>query len=156
MQLSQIIVRVHLQHPEFSEEELAELCYEYLAQFNEKTKEVTKEKSLKKYLSKEFGVIRDEAEDDGSHAQRSLAALPKHLFHYRNKKAVDYLLRIKGLYKQLGSTVLFEDAELNIKPEDKIALVGRNGVGKTTFLKMLLDPQQVDRGELLFAKGMKI
>ena len=49
MQLSEIIQAVQALHPDFSYDEIAELCFEYLAQFNEKTKEATKEKSLKKY-----------------------------------------------------------------------------------------------------------
>ena len=39
MQLSEIIESVQSLHPDFSYEEIAELCYDYLAQFNEKTKE---------------------------------------------------------------------------------------------------------------------
>ena len=39
MQLSEIIESVQSLHPDFSYEEIAELCYDYLAQFNEKTKD---------------------------------------------------------------------------------------------------------------------
>jgi hypothetical protein len=54
MNLNEIIDQVYQLFPEFSREEISELCFDYLAQFNEKTKESTKEKSLKKYLTKEF------------------------------------------------------------------------------------------------------
>jgi hypothetical protein len=54
MNLNEIIDQVYQLFPEFSREEIAELCFDYLAQFNDKTKESTKEKSLKKYLTKEF------------------------------------------------------------------------------------------------------
>jgi len=60
------------------------------------------------------------------------------------------------LSKQLGSTILFEDAELKIKPEDKNALVGKNGAGKSTFLKILLNPELADHGEIELLKDTKI
>lgn len=157
MKLSEIITTVQSYHSDFSYEEIAELCYDYLAQFNEKTKEATKEKSLKKYLAKTFEIQRDEEEcDPETQTSFSLSAIPKHLFNYTNKKSADYLITIKGLHKQLGSTVLFEDAELRIKPEDKIALVGKNGAWKSTFLKILLNPELTDHGEIEMLKDTKI
>lgn len=157
MNLSALIDQVLLHHADFSREEIEELCYEYLAQFNEKTKEATKEKSLKKYLSKTFEFERPEEEREIEiQGQHSLFSLPKHLFNYTNKKSADYLITIKGLHKQLGSTVLFDDAELKIKPEDKIALVGKNGAGKSTFLKILLSPELADHGEIEILKETKI
>ena len=157
MQLSEIIESVQSLHPDFSYEEIAELCYDYLAQFNDKTKESTKEKSLKKYLSKEFWIQREtESLGEDFEKQVSFSSIPRHLFNYTNKKNADYLITIKGLSKQLGSTILFEDAELKIKPEDKIALVGKNGAGKSTFLKILLDPELADHGEIELLKDTKI
>ena len=157
MQLSEIIESVQSLHPDFSYEEIAELCYDYLAQFNDKTKEATKEKSLKKYLSKEFWIQREtESLGEDFEKQVSFSSIPRHLFNYTNKKNADYLITIKGLSKQLGSTILFEDAELKIKPEDKIALVGKNGAGKSTFLKILLNPELADHGEIELLKETKI
>jgi hypothetical protein len=56
MDLKKIINKIQNIHPEFSYDEIADVCFEYLVQFSDKTKEETKEKSLKKYLSKEFGI----------------------------------------------------------------------------------------------------
>lgn len=157
MRLSQLIEQVQSAHSDFSYEEIEELCYDYLAQFNSKTKESTKEKSLKKYLAKTFNLTRsEESTPTADQASFSLSSIPKHLFAYSNKKSADYLITIKGLHKQLGSTVLFDDAELRIQPEDKIALVGKNGAGKSTFLKILLNPQLADHGEIEMLKETKI
>lgn len=156
MDLSAIINKVQELHSDFSFDEIAEVCYEYLAQFSEKTKEETKEKSLKKYLTKEFWVERESLAEKNSEKLNSFSSIPRHLFNYTNKKSADYLITIKGLRKQLGSTILFEDAELRIKPEDKIALVGKNGAGKSTFLKILLNPELADRGEIDILKDTKI
>ena len=156
MNLNEIIDQVYQLFPEFSREEIAELCFDYLAQFNEKTKESTKEKSLKKYLTKEFWIQREEENEEKSQTFTSFSSIPRYLFSYTNKKNADYLITIKGLSKQLWSTILFDQAELRIKPDDKIALVGKNGAGKSTFLKILLNPELADHGEIEMLKDTKI
>lgn len=62
LDLRALILVVQQHHPDFSYQEIEELCLEYLAQFNSKTKEATKEKSLKKYLAKTFALEREEDE----------------------------------------------------------------------------------------------
>ena len=156
MNLNEIIDQVYQLFPEFSREEISELCFDYLAQFNDKTKESTKEKSLKKYLTKEFGIEREEENEEKSQTFTSFSSIPRYLFSYTNKKNADYLITIKGLSKQLWSTILFDQAELRIKPDDKIALVGKNGAGKSTFLKILLNPELADHGEIEMLKDTKI
>ena len=156
MNLNEIIDQVYQLFPEFSREEISELCFDYLAQFNEKTKESTKEKSLKKYLTKEFWIQREEENEEKSQTFTSFSSIPRYLFSYTNKKNADYLITIKGLSKQLWSTILFDQAELRIKPDDKIALVGKNGAGKSTFLKILLNPELADHGEIEMLKDTKI
>lgn len=156
MNPNEIIDQVYTLFPEFSREEIAELCFDYLAQFNEKTKESTKEKSLKKYLTKEFGIERKEENEEKRQTFSSFSSIPRYLFSYTNKKNADYLITIKGLSKQLWSTILFDAADLRIKPDDKIALVGKNGAGKSTFLKILLNPELADHGEIEMLKDTKI
>ena len=156
MNLNQIIDQVYLLFPEFSREEISELCFDYLAQFNDKTKESTKEKSLKKYLTKEFWIEREEQNEEKSQTFSSFSSIPRYLFSYSTKKTADYLITIKALSKQLGATVLFDHVDLKIKPDDKIALVGVNGAGKSTFLKILLNPELADHGEIEMLKDTKI
>lgn len=48
------------------------------------------------------------------------------------------ILEGKGICKKFGEKVLFEDAEFKIENESKIALIGPNGCGKTTLLKMIM------------------
>ena len=156
MNLNEIIDQVYQLFPEFSREEIAELCFDYLAQFNDKTKESTKEKSLKKYLTKEFWIQREEENEEKSQTFTSFSSIPRYLFSYTNKKNADYLITIKGLSKQLWSTILFDGADIRIKPDDKIALVGKNGAGKSTFLKILLNPELADHGEIEMLKDTKI
>lgn len=56
-------------------------------------------------------------------------------------------ITVKKLYFSYGETKVLEDINLTITKGDKIAVVGENGAGKTTFVKMLLrlyDPQSGD------------
>ena len=47
-------------------------------------------------------------------------------------------MRIENFTKKYGKQILFEKVGLEIHPGEQIAIIGRNGCGKTTFLKMLL------------------
>ncbi len=55
----------------------------------------------------------------------------------------DDVLKVEGLTKSFGERTLFRDADLTVQKGDRVALVGPNGSGKTTFLKIihgLLEP----------------
>ena len=56
----------------------------------------------------------------------------------------------------VGGPTLIDNANLVINPLDKIGLVGRNGTGKSTFLKLLMGMHQPDDGELHLKSGLKI
>lgn len=50
--------------------------------------------------------------------------------------------------KYFGATTVFEDIQFEIRNNEKIAVVGRNGCGKTTLLKVMAGIEQLDRGEI--------
>jgi len=52
------------------------------------------------------------------------------------------LLHAEHITKTIGTRTLFADIDLTLYPGDKVGLVGRNGVGKTTFLKLIAEPQR--------------
>ena len=56
------------------------------------------------------------------------------------------VLFAEGLSKSFGSQKLFEGVNLDIKRKDRICIVGANGVGKTTLLKILLGKENADTG----------
>ncbi|HOO43852.1 MAG TPA: ABC-F family ATP-binding cassette domain-containing protein, partial [Bacillota bacterium] len=58
------------------------------------------------------------------------------------------LLKINNLKKTFGGNVLFDNLSLEINPTEKVALIGRNGVGKTTLIKMILNEIAPDSGEI--------
>lgn len=66
------------------------------------------------------------------------------------------MISINNLSYYLGSRALFENASLHIKPKDKIGLIGLNGTGKSTLLKLIIGQLQKDSGEISMAKDCTI
>ena len=66
------------------------------------------------------------------------------------------ILSWEGLGLQQGGGWLFRDLDLHVGPRDRLALIGRNGVGKTTLLKMIADRIDADRGERKIKPGTRI
>ena len=58
--------------------------------------------------------------------------------------------------KSFAGVEIFSDVSLQIKSGEKIALVGRNGIGKTTLFKILLGELSHERGEITKTKGVTI
>jgi ATP-binding cassette subfamily F protein 3 len=57
------------------------------------------------------------------------------------------VLELKHLHKAYGPLVVFDDVSLHIERGDRIALVGPNGTGKSTLMRMLSGEESPDRGE---------
>ncbi|MEW6652762.1 MAG: ABC-F family ATP-binding cassette domain-containing protein [Bacteroidota bacterium] len=66
------------------------------------------------------------------------------------------MIDISNLSIQFTGENLFEGVTLRISRHDKIALVGSNGTGKTTFLKLLYGTEQPETGNIKKQKGIKI
>ena len=129
-------------NPDLTYTEVYELCSDYLLKFNKPTKEETKIKSLKKYLSKFFEVdlfADDEPKfEDAQLSMSPLQSIPKQYFQERSWAKKDYIIKIHHLDKQIWKTILFDDANLQLRFWDEVALIWKNGSGKSTLLKMLI------------------
>jgi ATP-binding cassette subfamily F protein 3 len=66
------------------------------------------------------------------------------------------MIDINNLSIQFGGKYLFEDVYLRIAKTDKVALVGSNGTGKSTFLKLLYGSEQSETGAIQKQRGIKI
>lgn len=58
------------------------------------------------------------------------------------------VLSVTGLKKSFGSQCLFEDLSFEIKRGEKVAIIGNNGTGKTTILKIITGMLPPDQGEI--------
>lgn len=58
------------------------------------------------------------------------------------------MLAINNLSYFIGGRTLFENANLHIKPKDKIGLIGYNGAGKSTLLRLMVGEYSPDGGEI--------
>lgn len=60
----------------------------------------------------------------------------------------DDVLKILNLSKAFGDKVILDDINLEIKNKEKIAIIGDNGSGKTTFLRMIMDLDADYKGKI--------
>ena len=67
----------------------------------------------------------------------------------------DVVFKLKGLSKSYGEHMLFADVNLNVEGGERIALLGDNGSGKTTFLNCLLG-EEACQGKIQFGPTVKI
>ncbi|MEN8124579.1 MAG: ABC-F family ATP-binding cassette domain-containing protein [Bacteroidota bacterium] len=65
-------------------------------------------------------------------------------------------LSVENISKSYGENVLFEDLSFGINKDQKIALVAKNGTGKTTLLNIIAGIETPDSGKIIFRKGLKI
>jgi ATP-binding cassette subfamily F protein 3 len=63
------------------------------------------------------------------------------------------MIQLSGAGKRFGHKLLFENADWLITPHDRIGLVGGNGTGKSTLMKVLAGMDTFDYGSLVVAKG---
>ena len=63
------------------------------------------------------------------------------------------MIQLSGAGKRFGHKLLFEDLTWMITPQDRVGLVGGNGTGKSTLLKILAGLESLDYGELSMQKG---
>jgi ATP-binding cassette subfamily F protein 3 len=66
------------------------------------------------------------------------------------------LIDASNLSKSTGAKYLFTNLEFGIVPGEKVALIGRNGHGKTTLLKIISGEDQDFEGKLITSKGIRI
>ena len=66
------------------------------------------------------------------------------------------LLSVEGISKAYGERVIFEPLSFGISKGQKIALIAKNGSGKTTILKIIAQQDTPDSGEVNFRKGTQV
>lgn len=65
-------------------------------------------------------------------------------------------LSVENLTKSFGIKVLFKDLTFGVDQGDKVAIVAKNGKGKSTLLKMICDIEERDSGSIIFRKDIRV
>jgi ATP-binding cassette subfamily F protein 3 len=66
------------------------------------------------------------------------------------------MLKISNLTKTFGARILFEEVSFSLSSRERLGLCGRNGCGKSTLFKLILDQEHPDDGQLSIPKGYRI
>src|SRR5260370_18680823 len=65
------------------------------------------------------------------------------------------MIQLSNAGKRCGPKTLFEELDWLVPPKDRVGLVGANGTGKTTLLKMLAGAEGLDYGTANRQRGMR-
>jgi len=60
----------------------------------------------------------------------------------------DKVLEVKGVKKAYGDRTLFEDLTFSLPPQAKLGVIGANGMGKSTLMKIIIGTETADAGEV--------
>ncbi len=65
-------------------------------------------------------------------------------------------LAMKNIEKYYGANLILKDLDMELNEGEKTALIGRNGCGKTTLLKLAAGLEKPDKGMVMLRKNMKV
>ena len=68
----------------------------------------------------------------------------------------DLIFSLREVEIKFGKKIIFQNLDLNLHKGDMIALVGKNGVGKTTLMKTINGDQDIDNGKIWNLPGIKV
>ena len=114
-----------------------------------KYKSFNREKSIRAAESRQKSL--DKIERIDAPPKESKASRIK--FETKIKSGND-VLYVEDLKKSFGDKLLFESLNLDIKREEKIALIGENGRGKTTLFRIIMDQISPDTGVKVLGKNV--
>ncbi len=116
-----------------------------------KLKQFNREKSIKRAESREKALSRiDRIEKPADeHSEMHLQLQP------RTESGKD-VLQIEDLSKAFGNNLLFRDQNISISRGERVAIIGRNGTGKTTLLKMICGLEPPSSGSCTLGTNVQV
>lgn len=117
----------------------------------ERLKAYGREKHLKRARSKE--KMLDKV--DRIEKPAELRKKARFNFVLRHQSGND-VLEVEGLAKSYGDRKLFKDVDFNLYRGEKVALIGPNGVGKSTLFKIIMGDEGQDDGSYKVGQGVDI
>ena len=116
-----------------------------------KLKQFNREKSIKRAESREKMLDKIERIDKPVEENTKM-----HLLFTPKIQSGNDVLTVKGLSKRFGDHILFENIDFEIKRGEHVAIIGDNGSGKTTILKMINELLTPDSGTITLGTNVEI
>ena len=117
----------------------------------EKLKSFNREKSIKRAESREKMLNKIEVLEKPTAARTDI-----HMVLTPKCTSGNDVLHIEGLSKSFGSLSLFHDIDMDIKRGEHVAIIGDNGTGKTTILKIINGILEADSGIITLGTNVHI
>ena len=117
----------------------------------EKFRSFNREKSIRAAESREKALNKMEILDAPDKDKN-----PSKIKFEASVKSGHDVLHIENLSKAYGDNLLFKNLDMDIKRGDKVALIGENGRGKTTILKIILEKLKADTGKVVLGSNVNL
>lgn len=117
----------------------------------EKLKSFNREKSIKRAESREKMLSKIEVLEKPTQARTDI-----HMTLIPRITSGNDVLHIDGLEKSFGSQMLFSGLDMDIKRGEHVAIIGDNGTGKTTILKIINGLLNADAGSITLGTNVHI
>ncbi len=108
------------------------------------------DKTFKRAQSMEKRIERMRTTDKPTKEKKLTTRFGEREFHG------DEAMVVSGLTKRFGERTLFSDIELEVAGGERIALLGDNGTGKSTFLKIVMEEELPDAGSIYLGPSIRI
>ena len=73
----------------------------------------------------------------------------------KTKRSSDTVVKADGISKSFGNKIVLKDISLTIRRGERAGIIGRNGTGKSTLLKIIMGEIRPDTGEVFMSQGVK-
>lgn len=152
------ISKILSEHPDLEYAEVYYFLKDFIDEIPTKIKEATKIKRLNRFVMKEFDIslwIEKNKKAENTNKNYNLWSIPKYLFEWKIKDSQP-VIKIKNLEKFIWWSHIFDNANVSIYSWEKIAIVWKNGVGKSTLLKMIIWKEEIDNWIIEIPNWLKI